>query len=143
MWQPLWVPMTIASYGQSGKCQCVVPFWSRLATRCSCHTGPCRGSESSVSMCNCQNGHNWQLPVWGQSGQNLLCIIVLCARTVGNMCESFISPVHSIYSAFQIIGCLLTVPWLVTQWYQPDDMAHYLILRSKSIAAVSISTTSI
>ena len=31
MWQPLWAPMTIASCGQSGKCQCVVPFWSRLA----------------------------------------------------------------------------------------------------------------
>ena len=79
MWQPHWAPMTIASCGQSGKCQCVVPFWSRLAIarlapRCSCHTGPCRGSESSVSMCNCQNGHNWQLPVWGQSGQNLLCM---------------------------------------------------------------------
>ena len=80
MRQPLCAPMTIASCtGHSGKCQCVVPFWSRLAIArlapgCSCHTGPCRGSESSVSMYNCQNGHNWQLPVWGQSGQSLLCM---------------------------------------------------------------------
>ena len=95
MWQPLWAPMTIASCGQSGKCQCVVPFWSRLAIarlapRCSCHTGPCHGSESSVSMYNCQNGHNWQLPVWGQSGQNLLCrlydfkLAVMSMRSCGH-----------------------------------------------------------
>ena len=97
MWQPLWAPMTIASCGQSGECQCVVPFWSRLAIarlarRCSCHTGPGRGSESSVSMCNCQNGHNWQLPVWGQSGQNLLCRFhITCwqkrAKNTGNHME--------------------------------------------------------
>ena len=76
MWQPLWarpndncqlwpkwqVPMCGAILIQTGNSDWQLP------------SGPCRGSESSVSMCNCQNGHNWQLPVWGQSGQDLLCI---------------------------------------------------------------------
>ena len=125
MWQPLWAPMTIASCGQSGKCQCVMPFWStlaiaRLAPRCNCHTGPCRGSEPSVSMCNCQNGHNWQLPVWGQSGQNLLCmqlstfVTFLEVQTKSGIFW-FLTP-QNIYSMFWLVS-------IATKFHHlsPDD----------------------
>ena len=55
---------TIARCGNSD------PDWPK---RCSCHTGPCCGSVSSISMWNCQNGRNCQFSVWDQNGQNLLC----------------------------------------------------------------------
>ena len=56
MWQPLWAPMTIASCGQSGKCQCVVPYWSRLAIA--------------------RLASDWQLPYWALSWLRIQCLTV-------------------------------------------------------------------
>ena len=126
------------------QCQCNVwchsdpdwqlPDWPQTG---SCHTGPCRGSESSVSMCNCQNGHNRQLPVWGQSGQNLLCTFIAMAidghfanslRYLLRFCNSswYLLRFMAILQQFQVfLMILLFTAFSLVTWGLIADRKNY------------------
>ena len=146
MWQPLWAPMTIASCGQSGKCQCVVPFWSRLAIARLASDWQLPYWALSWLRIQCLNV---QLPEWpqlaiaslgpewpksavyrnGRNSKTIYPIYMIFGRHMQktNIYETMKSFFLNFYSIFKLHH---KIPWLATSWlpWQPCQNSGFMVL---------------